>query len=474
MGKYRSLLINIGIFAINIFATKLIAFFMVPLYTASMSPLEYGVADMAQTVQNLLTPVLTLSIADGVLRFSIESSRKKDIYISSGLYVTIFSCIAAFVLLPLLNNQIFGGLGQYKILFWVVYSAGAFQTFFSNVARAHGHLRLIASASVMTALLTCVSSVLLIVYLDLGVTGYLASLAFGAMFADALYIVVGGFRNYIVFARFNDSDVKEDLRPLLHYSLPLVPNSVFWWVGMGVSRFFITGSLGVAASGLYAAASKLPNLINSAYSIFQQAWTLSSFQEYGQRGLSDFYSNVFKALQLLLVFVCEVLIMGAPVLSAFFLQKDFYVGWIYIPLVSVGVFLSCLNSFYGSVFTSSKQTGVLMRTTFLGAAICVIASAVLTPSLGIAGAALSTSICNGAMLLSRVRLSRGVIDFKVNWTLCISSLFVMLAQSYAFFQFGTTSLAAVCVCGVCLISIQVCSCIPMLRSVLRFAKHRQR
>ena len=43
MNKYRTLLLNIGLFGINTVATKLITFLLVPLYTYYLSTKEFGI-----------------------------------------------------------------------------------------------------------------------------------------------------------------------------------------------------------------------------------------------------------------------------------------------------------------------------------------------------------------------------------------------------------------------------------------------
>ena len=76
MGKYRSLIKDIFLFAISTFIPKAISFFLVPLYTNCLSTIEYGVADLISTTTSLIIPILTLDVNDGVMRFTIES--KKD------------------------------------------------------------------------------------------------------------------------------------------------------------------------------------------------------------------------------------------------------------------------------------------------------------------------------------------------------------------------------------------------------------
>ena len=107
MGKYKNLLVNIGLFTLNTVSTKLITFLLVPLYTYFLTTAQYGVTDMSLTVAGLITPVLTLSIGDATTRYIIDDPNDKKQYISVGFWVTLFGCLLMLLLLPLLNLPIF-------------------------------------------------------------------------------------------------------------------------------------------------------------------------------------------------------------------------------------------------------------------------------------------------------------------------------------------------------------------------------
>ena len=64
MGKYKTLLTNIGLFTLNTVSTKLITFLLVPLYTFFLTTQDYGITDMSLTVVSLVAPIVTLSIGD--------------------------------------------------------------------------------------------------------------------------------------------------------------------------------------------------------------------------------------------------------------------------------------------------------------------------------------------------------------------------------------------------------------------------
>ena len=62
LGQQRNkyLLKNTVIFSIGNFGTKIISFFLVPLYTNILTTREYGTVDLIYTIGMVLVPLLTL------------------------------------------------------------------------------------------------------------------------------------------------------------------------------------------------------------------------------------------------------------------------------------------------------------------------------------------------------------------------------------------------------------------------------
>ena len=50
--------------------TKLIYFFLMPIYTLALTTEEFGLADLLNNSLQLVMPVFTLSITDAVFRFA--------------------------------------------------------------------------------------------------------------------------------------------------------------------------------------------------------------------------------------------------------------------------------------------------------------------------------------------------------------------------------------------------------------------
>ena len=353
--KYRTLALNTGLFALTAMATRFISFFLVPLYTYHMSAAEYGITDMSATVISLVTPLATLAIADAAVRYIVEDRGRDGDYAAIAFSITVLSILVVGAFTPVLDFDVFGGLGEYKVLFICTYASSAFLQLCSEVSRGMGRIKLIAVCAGISSLITFGLAVTLIGVIDLGIEGYFISVSAGPTAAVAIYLTAGNIGSTLVagfrsIARGTDKarNAKITLGSMLRYSLPLIPNSLFWWIGTSINRFFLSGMLGIASSGMFAAGGKIPGLINTAYSVFQQAWQLSAFQESRKEGLERFFSMVFAYLQSLMIMLCSIISFAAPWLAIVMLQKDFYNAWPIIPILLLANLFNILNSFFGT------------------------------------------------------------------------------------------------------------------------------
>ena len=83
----KNLLKNIVLFGISSFGTRLIYFFLIPLYTSNLSTGDYGAVDLINIVISLITPILTVGIAESVLRFTIIMPEKRESILDCSLIV---------------------------------------------------------------------------------------------------------------------------------------------------------------------------------------------------------------------------------------------------------------------------------------------------------------------------------------------------------------------------------------------------
>ena len=105
MEKYKYLLKNVGIMTLANFGTKILSFLMVPLYTNVLSTEAYGAFDIYQTTLFLIVPVLSLNIADGIMRFSLDEEYDKREVFMVGVRRYVAACLLCVLIVAV--NQIF-------------------------------------------------------------------------------------------------------------------------------------------------------------------------------------------------------------------------------------------------------------------------------------------------------------------------------------------------------------------------------
>lgn len=467
--NYKRLALNTALFAVNAVATRLVTFLLVPLYTYFMSAGEYGVTDISFTAISLVTPLATLSIADAAVRFIVGERSKGPEYAFVGFAVTLASVVVVALLTPALDLHIFGGLGEYKSWFVLAYASNALLQLCAEVARGMGEIRLIPVCAGISSLVTCISAIAFIGGLGWTVTGYFISISIGPLIAVAIYLTVGGMGSLAVrgaCSALKGTGYRERLKrlcaPMLRYSLPLIPNSLFWWVGTSINRFFITGMLGIAASGMFAAAGKLPNLLNTAYSVFQQAWQLSAFQESGEEGIGGFFSSVFRALQAVMAVLCALMSLAAPWMASMFLQGEFYAAWPMIPILLIANLMNVFNAFYGTVYTTTMHTSCIMKTTVVGAVACATLTPALIVPLGSYGACIASVVGNALVFIMRAWDSRRYISFDVGWGALVLTLVVLAIQSAVTAAQIPHWEAVSLLCAAAVLIIQGCRALPFL------------
>ena len=99
--REKALLNNTLIITIGTVCTKLVTFFLLPLYTGILSTEEYGILDLLNVLVALLLPIVTFQVEQAVFRELINArENEKNIreIISNGVFSVILQCICFGVL----------------------------------------------------------------------------------------------------------------------------------------------------------------------------------------------------------------------------------------------------------------------------------------------------------------------------------------------------------------------------------------
>lgn len=420
MRKYIILIKNIGLFTLSNLAAKLISFIFLPIYTAYLTTEEYGVIDMANVMQGLLWPIISLSIAEALLRFALDVKNDKKKVISSALVLILPGLVLLTVVFPCINTGTV--LDQYKLECLVYFICVSLNTFLGVYARAVDRVKLMVINSTVSCFSIAALNVVFLSILHMRAEGYFLALIIGNMISVISYLIFGKVHE-IFSIRYVDLIL---CKQMLLFSVPLIPNAVFWWVNSSLDRIYLTSMLSLAEVGLYAVAGKIPTLLTTVTSIFQQAWSISAIKEIDSEDRSTFFSNIFNVYSFLVAICSVTLIVASKILAFLLFSNEFFEAWYIVPILVFAFYYSSLNIYYGSIFTAAKNTKIIFVTTGLGAVVNIVLNYFMILIFGLIGAAIATCVSNGMVWLIRAVTSRRLVPLN-------SSIFKEIVQQLIIF-----------------------------------------
>lgn len=425
MNRYRKLFSNSIVFAIGNLGSKMITFFMVPLYTRYLTTAQYGQADVLTTMVSLLTPVLTLSIIDAVFRFALDKASDNTAVLTNGFVISLLSFVIFIPFSYITNNY------HYITYLFILTYITAIQSMLQQFARGIGKSVVYAATGILMTITTVVSNIVFIVFLKRGLPGYLASLVIAQIIGILFLIIILQLWNYIDLKKVN----RHLMTQMLIYSIPLIPNVVSWWLSNSANKIIISIMLGVSANGIYAVANKIPSLISVFYTIFTQAWQISAVEEFDKKDSSIFFSEVFAATLKILFIGVSFLVIAAKPMVLLLSTPDYYEAWKIVPWLSLAVLYSSASSFLGTVYTSSMRTGALFTTTIFGAVINIIGNMVFIPLFGVIGAGIGAALSFLLVTLIRLESSKKFISISVDWKNFLLSNGLILSEIVVIYMF---------------------------------------
>lgn len=227
MNRYQTLAANTALISIGTFGSKLLVFLMVRFYTGYLTPAEYGTADLITQTANLLIPIASLDVAEGVFRFAADRREQRAEVFTIGVYTMLFAAAALLAALPLLRVLI--GERQLGTLLAVFIIAACAHALCAQFIRAEGHTALYALQGLLNTALYLALNVLFLAVFRWGVMGYLLS----TVVADCMSTLFLVCKERL-WRRFRVSPNLTLWRQIYSYCVPLIPAAIFWWV-MGVS-----------------------------------------------------------------------------------------------------------------------------------------------------------------------------------------------------------------------------------------------
>lgn len=462
MNSYNKLIENSAVFAIGNFGSKIISFILVPIYTYYLTTSEYGTVDLITTTTSLLLPIVSANIFDSVLRFAMDKDNNPHKVLTNSIIVSFIGFLIFLLFLPIV--MFFVEVNMYILYMYLILLLQIVQTILGQYTRAIGQVKVYAFNGIIMTLLTGFSNIFLLVYFQVGLDGYLWSIII-ANIGAILYL---SFKLKVwQIINFYKLDMKL-IKEMLIYSVPIIPNSIMWWLINSSSRYFVLFFVGASGNGIYAVANKIPNLLSMLNSIFSQAWQLSAIEEYGSEKKSEFYSTVYNTYSAFLLLATSVIILLSKIFMEYFVAEEYYVGFKVIPFLLLSVVFSSLSAFLGTNYLAAKKTKGVFKTSIYGGIVSLLMNIILIPNFGILGASISSMISFIVMWGTRIIDTKKFVSIKISIKNLIANLFCISLQITLLFI--SKSLIQQITIGLIILLVQMCFNRNLLKLLINLLK----
>lgn len=387
MNKYKYLLKNIGILAISNFASKILVFLLVPLYTSVLTTEEYGIYEILFSAVQILIPILTLNIIEAVMRYVMDHFYKKEEVVSIGLF-HVFISIAIVAAFLFINRvwEIYPDIRSYDAFIFLLFAALIWNQFFSAFAKGMERIKEIGIASVLGTISLIGGNLYFLLVAKAGLKGFFAANILAQAVPGIYYIVCLQMWKYIGLGSFNKALQKK----MLLYSIPLVFTSLCWWANSAFDKYAVAFLCGTAVSGILSVAYKIPSILSVIGNIVIQAWQISAIKEYGAEETKEFYGKIFWYLNFILCVCCSALIMLSDVLAKFLFANDFYIAWKYVPFLLVASVINTSAGMLGPIFAAQMNSKSVTKSAIWGLISNFLLNICFIYAIGVQGATIAT------------------------------------------------------------------------------------
>ena len=409
LGQQRNkyLLKNTVIFSIGNFGTKIISFFLVPLYTNILTTREYGTVDLIYTIGMVLVPLLTLNIGESIMRFALDKDADCDKIMSTGITILIFGAIIGLLILPIAN--LFESVSNYSIYIYLYTLTLAFSQIFLCYLRGKEFLLKYSIGNIIQSLTIAIFNIIFLIGMKKGIEGYLMAYIL-ANVCTGLYGFWAGKVNLVIKKYSIDIELSKNM---IKYSVVLIPNSFMWWIMNSSDRMMVSAMISVTANGVYAVAYKIPTLLSTITTIFNQAWSYSAIREDESEDKEEYNNRVYDNLVTIVIVVATGLLMIMKPFLSVYVGKEYYAAWHYVPYLIVGFVFMTLGSFIATSYTVHKDSMGFLISGTVGAIINLILNFILIPMMGVSGAAFATCISYFGVFAYRIKDTQKYIKLRV-------------------------------------------------------------
>lgn len=389
------------IYGLGSVVSRIIGFFLLPIYTRIFSTADYGVIDVISTTITLFTILLSGSMVGTALSYYFYSTDDEN--------DRLVSVTTNFVYLVLANSVI-------GVLAWIFVADISDFLFQSQEYIPYLKLSILTLPFAVTnhlnvnlfrlsfkrwrylaltlanILVTMTMNIVLIVVLRIGLIG----VYWTNLIATVLFALIGLWMNRTLFGSVVSW---KRMKGMLVYAVPLIPGSISMWAINSADRLFLTRYAGLNDVGLYATGAKIGSAIVIVTSAFQTANAPHQFAISLEEGAKDFYASTLKYYLLFFSFLGIINSIFAREVIELLTPQEYWTAYYVVPFLVFSAIAYGLYQVLGVGLLLAKKTAIWGQIIFIAGFVHVGLLLFFLPLWGYLGAGFVTLVTHIGVVL---------------------------------------------------------------------------
>lgn len=416
--RSEKLVKNTAILTFGKICTRGIMFIMTPLFTRWLSQSDYGTFDLIVTYITFLMPIITLECAEAVFRHLLDAKKEEDkkSIITNAVVIDLIGFIICILITAILAIS-FEQIRNVAVYFVILLISETINTLMTMILRGLKMLPTYTVANIIYVIAMIISVTILVKFMNLGLAGIILGYSIGYLVSSIFIIIRSKFLQYVSFKCFDKLMAKR----MLKYSLPMIPNTLSWWIVDASDRTIVSTILGSSTNAILAVAHKIPNLCQTIFSVFHMSWQENATETINDKDRDKYYSSIMNNMFVILTSICVLILSGNFIIFKVLFTEEYFSAYYQVPILMISIVLSMLAQFIGGIYVAKMESKTNGTTTIIAAIINIIVHLALINFIGLYAATISTLVAYLALFIIRYVKVKKEIDLKFSKSVYIAA-----------------------------------------------------
>ena len=440
--KITALSKNTLIYGLGHILARLVTFLLLPLYTNTFTPDQYGIISLAYVIMGFMSVVMHYGLDAVLMKRYIESDfKEKTVYFSSAWVSFFITSISFGVIISFLRKflaPILLGTNDDRLILlvgWII-ALDVMWSVPQLIFRAEEKSFIYIIFSLTNVIGSLILNILLVVHYEMGIYGVLLS---NFIISSIFFFITIPF----VYNRINFSKASLAVwRTMMKFGLPFLPSGIFAMMMELADRYILKQMTDLYMVGIYGSGYKLGMLMMLIVMGFNMAWQPFYLKTGKQDENKPLYSRINTYVFTFLGFIWIILNLWVYDLVRIEFGGISLYGSQYWPSVSLVPWISLGYVFYGlyllqlpGVFYQEKSLWIATSRA-IGAISNIVLNIYMIPIYGVEGAAIATCLSFIIMFIIMFIINRRLFPISYEWGRIFRIIFTV---GIIFFLFDISS-----------------------------------